>query len=233
MSRHTILAMICLLAGAGTVSAQPAATETPPPQAAPDAAAAPSHPAAMEQPEPGDHWTYEVQDEILGTLKATRTSVVTEVTAKEISTRYTFLGNTNSGSAIFDRSWNVTNRAGWRYTPHDGTGIRLPLAVGKTWTFKSNDVNSANGASWNRSGSSKVVGQESVTTKAGTFDTFKIESSYSTRNAANPTRVTQVTFQTWYAPSIDHWVKRSFTTRVEGRLMQNDTDTLVEYGRKP
>jgi hypothetical protein len=166
-------------------------------------------------------------------VKFTRTSVITEVNATEISTRFSFLGNSNTGSTIFDRSWNITSRAGWRYTPNDGLGVRLPLAVGKSWSFKSNDVNSTNGASWSRSGTSKVVGQESVTTRAGTFDTFKIDTSYSTRNTKDPTKSAQITLQTWYAPSVDHWVKRTFTSRTDGHLVEDNVETLVEYGRKP
>jgi hypothetical protein len=230
MCRHVMLAIISVLAGVGTVVAQPAQTETSPPPSTP-APAGP--PVAMEQPSPGDHWTYDIQDEILGTVKATRAIVVTEVTAAEISTRFSLVGNSNSGSAVFDRSWNLISGGEWRHTPNDGTGIRLPLATGKTWSFKSNDVNSNNGASWSRSGTSKVVGQESTTTKAGTFDTFKIETSYSTHNVNSPSRSAQVTLQTWYAPSIDHWVKRTFTSRVAGRLLENNTQILVEYGRKP
>jgi hypothetical protein len=233
MCRYAMLAITGLLAGVGTAVAQPAQTEASPPSSAPTPAAPANPPQTMEQPLPGDHWTYETHDEILGTVKSTRTIVVTEIMATEISIRFTFLGNQNSGSAVFDRSWNLLSRGGWRYSPHDGSGVRLPLEVGKTWSLKSNDVNSANGASWSRSGSSKVVGQESMTTRAGTFDTFKIETSYLTRNVNNPTQNARVTSETWYAPSIDHWVKRSFTTRVDGRLTENNAEYLIEYGRKP
>ena len=233
MCRYSMLAIISVLAGIGTAVAQPAQTEISPPPSTPAPAAPASSPVTMEQPLPGDHWTYDIQDEILGTVKATRTTAITEVTAAEISTRVSLLGNPNSGSAVFDRSWNVISSGEWRYGPNDGTGVRLPLAVGKTWTFKSNSVNSNNGASWSRSGTSKVVGQESVTTNAGTFDTFKIETSVSVRNVNSPSRITQFTNQTWYAPSINHWVKRTYAARVDGRLTENNMDVLIAYGRKP
>jgi hypothetical protein len=221
MHRHAILVTISLQTGLAAALAQPAQTPASPPP-----------PASMEEPMPGDHWAYEIRDEILGTVKFTRTNVVTEVTPKEVSTRFTVSGNANTGSAIFDRLWNVTSRGDWRYTPNDGTGVKLPLAVGKTWSFKSNDVSSKNGDSWSRSGTSKVVGQESVTTKVGTFDAFKIETSLTSRNVANPSRVTQFTSETWYAPALDHWVKRTYSTRVDGHLTENTSETLTEYGRK-
>jgi hypothetical protein len=221
MHRHAILVTIGLQAGVAAALGQPAeAPVTPPP------------PASMEEPMPGDHWVYEIRDEILGTVRSTRTNAVTEVTPKEISTRATFSPNNNAVSVIFDRFWNRTSQGDLRYTPNDGTGIRLPLALGKTWIIKANEVNSKSGDSWNRSGTSKVVGQESLTTKAGTFDVFKIETSMTTRNANNPGRKSEWVSETWYAPAIDHWVKRTFTSRVDGHLAENVSETLTEYGRK-
>ena len=78
----------------------------------------------------------------------------------------------------------------------------------------------------------KVVAQESVTTRAGTFDTFKIETSYQSQNANDPTKKAQVVIQIWYAPLIDHWVKRSFVSRSDGRVRERSTVELVEYGRR-
>jgi hypothetical protein len=224
MHRHAILAMIALQAGLAAALAQPAQT--------PDPAPPPPPPPSMEEPMPGDNWTYEIRDEILGTVKFTRTSVVTEVTPKEISTRFTVSGNNNSGSVIFDRLWNRTSQGDWRYSPNDGVGIKLPLAVGKTWSFKSNNVNSTNGASWTRSGTSKVTAQESMTTRAGTFDVFKIETSMTDRNVANPAKSVQFASETWYAPAINHWVKRTYMNRQDGHLTDSVSDTLTAYGRR-
>jgi hypothetical protein len=186
----------------------------------------------MEEPRPGDSWTYEVHDEITGAKTATRENVVTEVTPSEVSLRFKILGNSNDGFTLYDRSWNMMSAPPWKYSPNDGTGIKAPLAVGKTWTLRSNNTNAGAGATWNRSGNSKVVAQESVTTRAGTFETFKIETTYSDRNVADPTRKEDVTLVTWYAPLIDHWVKRTFVLRVEGHLKTNTTVELVDYGRK-
>ena len=41
-----------------------------------------------------------------------------------------------------------------------------------------------------------------------------------------------MTGQTWYAPAIDHWVKRAVITRVDNHLVVNNTLELTEYGRK-
>jgi hypothetical protein len=189
-------------------------------------------PEPMENALPGDHWTYELRDDITGDIKSTITNTVTDVSDSEISIRIAQLGNSNIGYQTYDRSWNVINNGIWRYTPNDGGGIRPPLAVGKTWPVKNTELNSTAGISWKRSGTSKVIAQEGVTTRAGTFDTFKIETSIQIQNGNDPTRKVQAVQQTWYAPVIDHWVKRSSTSRSDGRVRDKSTIELVEYGRR-
>jgi hypothetical protein len=220
--------------GTGNAWAQQAPPQAEAPASAPPAVSVqpPKAVVPMEEPRPGDHWTYEVRDEITGKISATRVNAVTEVTPKEISMQSRAVGSPDQSLGIYDRSWNLISAGPWRYAPNDGTGIRAPLAIGKTWTFQSNDVNAGGGFIWNRSGTSKVAGQETVTTKAGTFETFRIETTYSRRDVKDPTRKEEVTAQTWYAPAIDHWVKRTFISRVQQHLRANNTLELVEYGRK-
>jgi len=229
--RYAFLATMALFTSAGTLPAQTAPKELPPPASSP-AVESPGSAEPMEDAQPGDHWTYELRDDITGDLKSTITNTVTDVSASEVSTRIGQLGNSNAGYQTFDRSRNLMNNGIWRHTPNDGTGIRPPLAVGKAWSFKSADFNSTAGTSWKRSGTAKMVAQESVTTRAGTFDTFKIETSFQIQNANDPTKKIQAVQQSWYAPAIDHWVKRAFVSRSDGRVRDKTTIELVEYGRR-
>lgn len=226
MFRYVSLVTFGLLLSANAVMAQ---TQNPAPAPAP---AEPSDQEKMEDPQVGDHWTYEYRDEITGDVKSIITNTVTDLSDSQIGLRTTWAGRSNSNSQTFDRSWNLIKSGVSRSAPNDGTGIRAPLAVGKTWSFKSNDINGTSGFSGRRSGTSKVIAQESVTTPAGTFDTFKIETSFQLRNANNATDKVQVVTQTWYAPAIDHWVKRSYVSRSDGRVRANNTVELVEYGRR-
>jgi hypothetical protein len=226
MNRRAAFLAICLVAT--SASAQQAPTTDPSANKAETTQAV----VAMEEPRPGDHWIYEIRDEITGGITATRENVVTEVTPTEISVRFKTVGTNNEGFNVYDRSWNVVEARPWRYSPHDGTGIQSPLAVGKTWPVRTNNINSANGNVWKRSGTSKVVGQESVTTKAGTFDTFKIETTFTGRNVNNPTLKNEVISLTWYAPAIDHWVRRTFVSRANKHLQISNMIELIEYGRK-
>jgi hypothetical protein len=227
--RYAVVGLIAVFAASGATAQQ-----SPPQAEAAPASPSPTPKAvvAMEEPLPGDYWTYEIRDEITGTISAVRTNVVTEVTPAEISVRFTIRGTSNGGFNVYDRSWNLISNSPWKYSPNDGSGIRTPLAVGKTWAFQSSDVNAGNGNIGKRSGNSKVVGQETLTTKAGTFETFKIETSYSVRGVNDPTKKAEVTAETWYAPAIDHWVKRTFVSRADKHLRVNNTIELVGYGRK-
>jgi uncharacterized protein DUF3108 len=229
MLRYAILGIIGLVASN-------ALAQQVPPQAggqASDSAQPLKAVIPMEEPLPGDHWTYEVTDEITGKVTFTRENVVTEVTPTQISVRFKIVGaNNNDGFSVYDRSWNVVEARPWKFSPHDGSGIRAPLAVGKTWPVQTNNINSANGNVWKRSGTSKVVGQESVTTKAGTFDTFKIETTFTANVVNNPTIKNEVTSLTWYAPAIDHWVRRNFVSRANKHLQISNMIELIEYGRK-
>jgi hypothetical protein len=186
----------------------------------------------MEEPQTGDHWTYELRDEITGEVKSTLTNTVTDVSATDISIRTTALGNSGVGYVNYDRSWNRTGNDIWRFTPNDGGGIRAPLAVGKTWSAKATDLNSTAGVSWKRLTVSKVVARETVTTRAGTFDTFKIEVTLDFQSPKNPAKKFQEVVQNWYAPAIDHWVKQSSVTRADGHVRNKSTTELIDYGRR-
>ncbi len=199
----------------------------------PAAASSPTESSdTMEQPLPGDHWTYEIRDEITGVLKFTNSNVVTDVTPGEISIRMENIGSPGAGFYVYDRSWNLKDGPTWKYSPNDGTGIKQPLKAGDTWKFQSSDTYVARGGSFRRTGSAKVLGEESVETRAGTFNAIKIETSINMRNANDPTKKADMVMTTWYAPSINHWVKRISKTKTNGHVVEDTAAELVEYGRR-
>jgi hypothetical protein len=191
--------------------------------------------ASTREPLPGDHWTIEKRDEIVGKVTLTRTTTLTDVTSTRIGARYKQEegASARSGDIAYDRSWNVVDDAPWRYSPHDGNGVQAPLAIGKTWKIQGDGVNSTSGAIVRFKSESKVVGQEAVTTQVGTFETFKIETFRTQWLVTDPIRVRETTFRTWYAPAIDRWVKRTAIVRVNKLVMTNDTTEMTAYGRKP
>jgi hypothetical protein len=186
----------------------------------------------IQDPAPGDHWTYEVKDEISGTVTLTRTDTVTDVSKNEINMRVHAAGANGSGDIIYDRSWDIVRSGPFKYAPNDGTGVQLPLAVGAKWKFSTDVVNTRYGTTFKRVGTSRVVRQESITTQAGTFDTFVIETNFTGRSVQDRTLINQTSWLTWFAPDIDHWVKRSILLRRRGHVVTKNTVELTEYDRK-
>jgi hypothetical protein len=221
-----MLSKAALVACLSMVLAGIAVAQSPPPENS-----APTE-DSMEPPLVGDHWTYEIRDEIAGALKYTTVHVITQVSPNDIAMRTENLGHPGYGYLVYDHAWNLKDSSTWKYSPGDGTGIKTPLKVGSRWNFQSSDIYTGHGVSVKRSGSSKVVAEESVTTPAGTFETFKIETSATVRNANDPTKRSDLLLTTWYAPSVDHWVKRTSKITINGHLDQDTSAELVEFGRR-
>jgi hypothetical protein len=181
----------------------------------------------------GDAWVYDRTDGITGEAKATFTSLVTEVSPQEIVTHTSFRGRNGHGIVVFDHDWNRTLDGNIKFKPNDGHGVHLPLAVGKEWRIEYTSSNSQNGLNMKATGLSKVVGQEMLTTAAGTFDTFKIDRETREFNTANPSNLWEVQMLMWFAPSINHWVRRSVVMKFEKRVRSGSTDELIDVMRKP
>jgi hypothetical protein len=181
---------------------------------------------------PGDRWVYEVTDEVTGDIKQTTTVVVLDVSEKEINTRVSIRG-ANPRQIVFDRGWSRIDDSSWKFTPSDGTGIKMPLQVGRDWRFDSKATSFQSGTAMSVNGQSKVVGAEKLTTSAGTFDTFKIETTARQINANDQTKSSTLTATLWYAPSVNRWVRKTYKLQVEGRLRESQTEELTDYSRKP
>lgn len=226
--RMLLIPLLCLSGPMAFAQSAPSANT---PAAAPSAETAPATPVSMEEPRPGDHWTYEIHDQISGKLVNKRTDTITDVKPTEIAISYTN-DKEKTGFQVYDRNWNAKTANAMKYVPNSGLGVVQPLKVGASWAFKVDQINAEKGFSWKWAGKSNVSAEEKITTKAGTFDTFKIETVYSFFPVNNPGRKSETTMQTWYAPSVDHWVMRTTTVRTDNLVRTNSKVELVAYGRK-
>jgi len=181
---------------------------------------------------PGDRWSYEVTDEITGDVKLVTAVVVLDVSETEINTRVTARG-TGNRQIVYDRGWNRVDDSVWKYRPSDGSGIQGPLQVGKEWRFESRATHFQNGTAMNISGQSKVTGQQKITTSAGSFDTFKIETTIRQVNTNDQTKTATINAVLWYGPSVNRWVRKTYKLQIEGRLRDSQTEELTDYSRKP
>jgi hypothetical protein len=180
----------------------------------------------------GDAWVYEEKDEITGLHIRTFTSWVTEVSAKEIVTNLINKENGGRGYAVFDHDWNRLVVGNQKFNPNDGHGVRWPLAVGKEWKHEFIIINAQAGANMKSSSLAKVVAKETVTTPAGTFETFKIDRHMKAFNVADPSRSQDTQFLMWFAPEVNHWVRRTINFTVDKRLRSSETDELIEIKKK-
>jgi hypothetical protein len=180
----------------------------------------------------GDRWTFETKDEITGETKDTVTEVVTEVSDKEFVTRISARGKAGGRLVAYDHEWNRVDDSLWKYKPNDGRGVRLPITVGKEWRAENESNNMKTGTVVRTTTRTKVAGKETITTPAGTFDTFRIETQATTHMTEDPTKGSDSEVVAWYAPQINHWVKRTVVVRIEKRVRSNYSEELVDFGRK-
>ena len=103
--------------------------------------------------------------------------------------------------------------------------------MGKEW--RSNYTTRSTQAANTKSTSlSKVVAQETVTTPAGTFETFKIDRQVKEYHTADPSRYQDIQMLMWFAPQINHWVRRTFIVKQEKRTVSGTTDELINIVKK-
>jgi hypothetical protein len=181
----------------------------------------------------GDRWSYDIKDALTGDLRLAVTIVAAEINEKEIITRTSVRGKDRPNTIVFNPDWGRIDDGLWKHRPSDLLGIKTPLQIGKQWRAEGNSTNVQTGVAMQTSGLAKVVGQEQITTPAGTFDTFRVELTVRQINTKDQTKSTTLTVVVWYAPAINRWVRKNTEVRFEGRLRDSFSDELTEYSRKP
>jgi len=158
--------------------------------------------------------------------------VVGEINDKEITTRVSLRGKDRPLTVIQDLDWGRIDDGSWKLRP-PGIGIKKPLQIGKEWRSDANGIHLQSGVTFRAEGIAKVVGQEQITTQAGTFDAFRIDMTVRMINTKDQTRSQNWTFVVWYAPTINRWVKKTSEWRSEGRVRDSFSEELTEYSRRP
>jgi hypothetical protein len=181
----------------------------------------------------GDTWVYDSKESNTGFTTGTYTSLVVEVSPKEIVTNVIYRGKNGKALVVFDHDWNRLVNGAWRYDPNDGHGIQWPLVEGKEWRHEFSNRNIQTGVNTKSSSLTKVVAKETVTTDAGTFETYKIERLSKEYVVSDPSRYWDYKMLMWFAPQINHWVRRQIIVKQEKRTTSDTTDELVDIGRKP
>jgi hypothetical protein len=180
----------------------------------------------------GDRWVYDTKDEITGFPKDTYSQVVTDVSPKETVVSVTFRGKNGSTLVAYDQNWDRLDQPNIKFKPSDGQGIRPPLAVGKEWRTEHEARITQTGAALKGSVIAKVVAQEPITTAAGTFDTFRIEMRVQEVLASDPSQASQYEYVIWWAPQVNHWVRRKLVNKFQNRTRSSTSEELTDFSRK-
>lgn len=180
----------------------------------------------------GDRWSYDVKDGVTGDLRQAITIVVVDVTDKEVNTRISVAGKDRPRTFIFAHDWGRIDDSVWQFQPAE-IGLKTPLSLGKEWRAETGAKNLQTGSTLRGSGVAKVIGEEKITTAAGTFDTFKVQTVVRQVNNNDQTKASTSTSVFWFAPAVNRWVKKTHETRFEGRLRDSVVEELTSYSRKP
>lgn len=189
-------------------------------------------PAPNEGVQVGDRWVFDRKDETTGLPKDTYTRIVTAVSDKEIATAFYVRGNPAKTIMIFDREWALIDNSTAKYKPNNGLGIPLPLAVGKSWHAEYDERNNNTGANMHGSVISKVTSQESVTTDAGTYDTFKVETMIKAFPPSDPSKLWEYEIVRWFAPQINYWVRETDLAKFDKRVRLSTSAELIDFSQK-
>jgi hypothetical protein len=175
----------------------------------------------------GSYWNYVTTDEIKGTKTILETTL-TEVNGDERVLRTNLRGQ---NAMICDRNWNLIESGAYKFHPNNGHGVPEPLQIGsKSKVNATFSVLSAVGWSNPRPQSveAEIVSAETITTKAGEFETYRVEIT----SPATPLSLDERKIG-WFSPKIDHFVRtRAEFRTTDGHLIAKNSSELSEYAVK-
>ncbi len=184
----------------------------------------------------GDRFVYRETDNLTGEQRETSMQV-TAVTPDRIVVD---MGRSTSGSWTFTRDWNLVERKTGDavasvvtpYWPY----FQFPLEVGKRWDIPfENEVMRPGKRHAKWQWKAHVVGVETVTVPAGTFQTFKIEAEGTfTTHAGSRSWTGSHKDTLWYAPEVKRPVKREFRQSAPGNNSYEQlTNELLSFELAP
>lgn len=161
------------------------------------------------------------------------TVTVVSVEGGQIKTRHTRPDRTppdQEGISTTELSLALSGASGTRYDPPIAL-VKFPLAVGSAWksTYESA---SPSGARSKGEFDFKVTAAEKLTTPAGAFDTFKIETE-GWVNGISWQGSVRVVQSLWYAPSIGRFVKTEYKDYRGSRLWNDNVFELKSFTPGP
>jgi hypothetical protein len=194
------------------------------------AAALSQEPPRAERPaiKVGDAWTLERTNRSGGTLEVRRE--VKAVTPEALTVVVTDTAGTTEQQWTPDL--NYVSGEGKRVLRPSLQYLSFPLSVGREWKVDLKGTNAA-GRDLTSEGRCKVLAYEKVTTRAGSFDAFKIECDIEFYiYGGQPVRGREK-YLYWYAPAVRGEVRAERLTRDALTVFFDWTQELVSTTVKP
>jgi hypothetical protein len=157
---------------------------------------APSAPPSLAL---GDTWTYRVRD-LLGQSERSRTMTIQEIRGARCSGRMA-PGATCWATSRAPRS----TRPGEPFTPSSQLYV-FPLNPGAKFSLSTVEAMEDQSKSWDHEIAFTVVGEEDVTTLAGTFRAVKLVRTLKWTQRGKPDNVGVNTMTYWYSGQVKRWV---------------------------
>jgi hypothetical protein len=156
----------------------------------------------------GDRWVYNEIDLYKKEKTGTMTLQVVSKSRDEVRATVTTASGTRED--VFDGEWNSRIRDGRTYTPFYPS-YAFPLEVGKTWTAKVTYPNRTRDGENRVETTGIVVGWESITVPAGTFNALKIRHDGRWQNVRTLKTNSGISTTTiWYVPEVRRYVKYEY-----------------------
>jgi len=144
----------------------------------------------------GDRWKYETRDGYTNLVTAETERIITTVSDTQIE------ATENGSKATFSREMNAIETPEFKYEPTPSV-LKFPFDIGAKWSGEGKVLVKGSGITARNQYDVKVVGQESITVRAGTFDTYKlVMDGYITTNTSRAFTRTY-----WYSPKARGFVK--------------------------
>jgi hypothetical protein len=179
----------------------------------------------------GSFWNYELTDVIKQQTSIIETAL-TEVNGDKRVIRINVRG-ANPTVSVYDKNWNVVDSGSVKYHPNNGEGVPEPLQIGSKSKINAT-FSSQLATGWSDPKplyvEAEIVSSEITSTKAGNFETYRVERSSTLHGWGNqPLSVNVLKMVGWFSPKIDHFVRIQLESRTDGNLVSKLSVELIEY----
>ena len=176
----------------------------------------------------GDTWKYNQLDGFTNEIKFEFSRRVVGISDSEITIEQTIKGRAGYRVIIYDRFWNLIDNGTLKFEPSNGVQS-FPVTIGKVLRKEYREKNIKTGVFSVCTVSGQYVGWEKVTVPAGTFDTLRLEDEIECRSTGADAAINKTAHKSWYAPSVNKYVRTESQTVRDGRVREKTGTELVEY----